>query len=69
MIHREIPLELVQSNVFGQVPKRYRYRGTDVEVGFISSLSGTFCSDCTRMRLSADGKKYTCYLPQTALIY
>lgn len=60
MIHQEIPLKPVQSNVFGEVPKRYRYRGTDVEGGFISSISGAFCSDCTRMRLSADGKKYTC---------
>ncbi|MED1437899.1 hypothetical protein P4U23_04845 [Aeribacillus composti] len=40
-----------------------------MEGDFISSLSGAFCYDCTRMRLSADGKKYTCYLPQTALIY
>lgn len=55
MIHQEIPLKPVQST-FLAVTTRYRYRGTDVEGGFISSLSGAFCSDCTRMRLSADGK-------------
>jgi len=30
------------------------------EVGFISSVSKPFCGDCNRLRLSAEGKAYTC---------
>ncbi len=34
------------------------------EIGFISSVSQPFCGDCTRARLSADGKLYTCLFAQ-----
>lgn len=40
--------------------KRYRYKGTNTEVGFITSVSESFCSTCTRARIAADGKLYTC---------
>ncbi|RLP94247.1 GTP 3',8-cyclase MoaA, partial [Geobacillus stearothermophilus] len=36
------------------------YVGTEVEVGFIASVTETFCQSCTRARISADGKLYTC---------
>jgi cyclic pyranopterin phosphate synthase len=29
-------------------------------VGFISSMSHPFCGDCTRARVSAEGKMYLC---------
>ena len=54
------PLEAVESSYFGEVAKRYQYKRTNVEVGFISSVSESFCSSCTRARISADGKLYTC---------
>ncbi|WP_449536954.1 GTP 3',8-cyclase MoaA [Ferdinandcohnia sp. Marseille-Q9671] len=60
MIHEEMPLEPVDADYFGEVAKRYRYVGTDVEIGFISSVTESFCSSCTRARISADGKLYTC---------
>ncbi|MBE2908040.1 MULTISPECIES: GTP 3',8-cyclase MoaA [Anoxybacillus] len=60
MISEHMPLEPVAPAHVGEVAKRYRYVGTDVEVGFISSVSAAFCSDCTRGRLSADGRLYTC---------
>jgi cyclic pyranopterin phosphate synthase len=53
-------LEPVDPDYFGEVAKRYRYEGTDVDVGFIPSVSESFCSSCTRMRLSANGQLYTC---------
>jgi cyclic pyranopterin phosphate synthase len=59
-ISREMPLEPLERKYKGEVASRYRYVGTDVEVGIISSVSQPFCSDCTRLRLSADGKIYTC---------
>ncbi|MGE6540196.1 GTP 3',8-cyclase MoaA [Bacillus luti] len=60
MIHKVYPLEPAEANYFGEVAKRYRYVGTNVEVGFITSVSESFCSSCTRARISADGKFYTC---------
>jgi cyclic pyranopterin phosphate synthase len=59
-IHREMPLEPVEPNHYGEVASRYRYRGTDEEIGVISSVTDSFCSTCTRARLSADGQLYTC---------
>ncbi|AST00320.1 GTP 3',8-cyclase MoaA [Geobacillus thermocatenulatus] len=54
------PLEPVEHEYFGEVASRYRYVGTDVEVGFIASVTEAFCRSCTRARISADGKLYTC---------
>ncbi|PGB01325.1 GTP 3',8-cyclase MoaA [Bacillus toyonensis] len=59
-IHGVYPLEPAEEHYFGEVAKRYRYVGTNVEVGFITSVSESFCSSCTRARISADGKFYTC---------
>ncbi|RAN86583.1 GTP 3',8-cyclase MoaA [Bacillus sp. SRB_28] len=60
MIHGGYPIEPAEAHYFGEVAKRYRYVGTNVEVGFITSVSESFCSSCTRARISADGKFYTC---------
>ena len=38
----------------------WRFRDGGGEVGFINSVSEPFCGGCTRARLSADGKLYTC---------
>ncbi|PFB31607.1 GTP 3',8-cyclase MoaA [Bacillus cereus] len=59
-INRVYPIEPVQPRYFGEVAKLYRYVGSDAEVGFITSVSESFCSSCTRARISADGKFYTC---------
>jgi cyclic pyranopterin phosphate synthase len=53
-------LEPVDPAYLGEVAKRYRYVGTDTEVGFITSVSESFCSTCTRARIAADGKLYMC---------
>ncbi|MEN1937595.1 GTP 3',8-cyclase MoaA [Paenibacillus sp. 102] len=59
-INQVYPIEPVDPHYFGEVAKRYRYVGSDTEVGFITSVSESFCSSCTRARISADGKFYTC---------
>lgn len=59
-IQAHYPLEPVSSRYYGEVAKRYRHAGTNTEIGYISSVSDAFCSTCTRARLSADGKIYTC---------
>lgn len=60
MIHAEMSLEPIESNYYGEVASRYRYVGTDVEIGLISSVTQAFCATCTRARLSAEGRFYTC---------
>ena len=59
-IDAEMPLEPVASNYQGEVATRYRYKDGSGEIGFIASVTKPFCGDCTRIRLSTDGKIYTC---------
>jgi GTP 3',8-cyclase len=59
-INREMPLEPLPSRYYGEVADRYRYVGTDEEIGVISSVTDVFCGTCTRARLSADGQLFTC---------
>jgi cyclic pyranopterin phosphate synthase len=54
------PLERVDPDYRGEVARRYRYRDGAGEIGVISSVSQPFCGDCTRARLSADGRLFTC---------
>ena len=59
-IGAEFPLEPVEPGYRGEVAQRYRYRDGAGEIGVIASVTQPFCGDCTRARLSADGKLYTC---------
>lgn len=59
-IHQVMPLERIEANYVGEVATRYRYIGSDEEIGIISSVTDSFCSSCTRARISAEGKLYTC---------
>ena len=54
------PLEPVAPGYHGEVASRYRFADGQGEIGFISSVSRPFCGACTRIRLSAEGKLYTC---------
>ncbi|ARZ63634.1 MULTISPECIES: GTP 3',8-cyclase MoaA [Bacillus] len=60
MIHQVMPLERIEANYAGEVATRYRYIGSNEEIGVISSVTDSFCSSCTRARISAEGKLYTC---------
>ena len=60
MIDSELPLEPVPPKYVGEVATRWRYGDGSGEIGLISSVTQPFCGDCTRARLSADGKLYTC---------
>ena len=59
-IHDEMPIEPVDAAYYGEVASRYRYLDGRGEIGFIASVTQPFCSACTRARLSADGRLYTC---------
>jgi cyclic pyranopterin phosphate synthase len=54
------PAEPVDPAYRGEVADRWRYLDGRGEFGIISSVTVPFCRDCTRARLSADGKLYTC---------
>lgn len=54
------PLRPLASNYAGEVASRHAFEDGAGEVGFIDSVSAPFCGDCTRARLSADGRLYTC---------
>jgi cyclic pyranopterin phosphate synthase len=60
MISSEWPLEPVAPGYGGEVARRYRYSDGAGEIGLITSVSQPFCESCTRARLSAEGKLYTC---------
>ncbi|WP_326594845.1 GTP 3',8-cyclase MoaA [Streptomyces sp. NBC_01803] len=60
LIGRHHPLRSLEPNYPGEVARRYQYRDGAGEIGIISSVSKPFCTDCTRARLAADGKLYTC---------
>jgi cyclic pyranopterin phosphate synthase len=60
ILNAELPIKPVDPNYRGEVAERYRYADGSGEVGIIASVSQPFCSDCSRARLSADGKLYTC---------
>ena len=59
-IGAEFPLEPVPPKYPGEVATRYRFRDGAGEIGVIASVTRPFCGDCTRARLSADGRLYTC---------
>jgi cyclic pyranopterin phosphate synthase len=59
-INGEMPIEPAEANYPGEVAKRWRYKDGGGEIGVIASVTQPFCGDCTRARLSADGKLYTC---------
>ena len=60
MIDAELPLEPAEPNYVGEVANRWRYRDGSGEIGVIASVTQPFCANCTRARLSTDGKLYTC---------
>ncbi|WP_377889743.1 GTP 3',8-cyclase MoaA [Alkalihalobacillus sp. R86527] len=59
-ISERYPLEEVEAAYYGEVANRFSYSDGAGEIGVISSVSDSFCSNCTRARLSADGALYTC---------
>lgn len=52
-------LTKLESSYIGEVANNYILLG-DYKIGFIESVSNPFCGNCTRARISANGKLYTC---------
>jgi cyclic pyranopterin phosphate synthase len=54
------PVEPAEPGYRGEVADRWRYADGRGEFGVIASVTQPFCRDCTRARISAEGKLYTC---------
>jgi cyclic pyranopterin phosphate synthase len=59
LIHATYPLEPLGRETSG-TSTRYRFADGQGTIGFISPVSQPFCSDCNRIRLTADGRLRTC---------
>jgi cyclic pyranopterin phosphate synthase len=59
-IHEEMPLSPADPHYRGEVAERWAYVDGEGEIGVIASVTQAFCRDCTRARLSTEGKLYTC---------
>ncbi len=59
-IGRAHPLRAVDPNYRGEVAQRWHYADGSGEIGVIASVTQPFCGACSRARLSAEGKLYTC---------
>lgn len=66
-IQSEFTVEPVDTSSTTQVAKRYRYTDGSAEFGLITSVTQPFCQGCTRARISADGKLYTCLFASSGL--
>ncbi len=60
LISKDMPLEPADPNYTGEVAERWRYKDGGGEIGVIASVTQAFCKDCTRARISTEGKLYTC---------
>lgn len=60
--HSSTDMQLIpiSPNYQGETAQRWKYQHGTGEIGVISSVTSAFCQDCTRLRLSTDGKLYTC---------
>lgn len=60
LIGSHYPVEPVEADYAGEVAERWRYLDGAGEIGVITSVSHPFCRDCSRARLSPEGKLYLC---------
>jgi GTP 3',8-cyclase len=59
-IHPVFPLEEVRRGEPSETALRYRFRDGQGEIGMVAPVSIPFCGQCSRIRLTADGKLRTC---------
>lgn len=59
-IAEHFPLQALPAAQTGETARREAYSDGAGTIGFISSVTQAFCGDCNRLRLSTDGRLYTC---------
>jgi cyclic pyranopterin phosphate synthase len=60
ILGREFALLAREPAYRGEVASHWSHRDGTCEIGVIASVTRPFCRDCQRLRLSADGKLFTC---------
>lgn len=60
LINERWPIEPIGANYLGETASRWRYLDGAGEIGCISSVTQAFCHDCSRARLSMDGRLFLC---------
>ncbi len=59
-LRTEFSLTALSAAHVGETAERWAHADGQGELGFISSVTQAFCGDCNRLRLSTDGRLYTC---------
>ncbi len=59
-IHERFALVPLDAHSAAETAQRWGYADGSGEIGVISSVTRAFCGDCTRARLSTEGKLYLC---------
>jgi cyclic pyranopterin phosphate synthase len=60
ILRSEFSLDVRDEAYRGEVAAHWRHAEGSAEIGLIRSVTRPFCRDCQRLRLSADGKLFTC---------
>ncbi len=60
ILRREFPIQEIPRAEASETSLKFKFQDTGLEFGIIASVTRPFCRNCTRLRLSADGKLYTC---------
>lgn len=60
IISKKYNIKLIEKNYPSETSERYSFLDKKGEIGFISSITNPFCDNCTRARITADGKLVTC---------
>lgn len=64
-VKSEFPLTALPPTHPGETALRFMHAGGRGEIGIIASVTRPFCGDCSRLRLSAEGKLFTCLFAAT----
>jgi cyclic pyranopterin phosphate synthase len=59
-IQAEYPLQALDRHYPSEVAERWRYLDGAGEIGIVAAVTQAFCHDCTRLRMSPEGKLFTC---------
>ncbi|MFZ6726088.1 GTP 3',8-cyclase MoaA [Undibacterium sp. MH2W] len=60
-----MPLTALRAQYAGETAERWQHKDGTGEIGFISSVTKAFCHECSRARLSTEGKLYTCLFAES----
>lgn len=61
------PLKQAESGYSEEVAERWHYVDGGGEIGVIASVTQAFCHECTRARISTDGRLYACLFASNGL--